>query len=118
MKILYVDDEQINLDLFQLAFRGKYQIDIAISGAEALQKIKNNVDYQVIISDMRMPDMDGMEFIKQANEINNKPNYYILSGYEITPRIHAAIEEKLIKKYFTKPFKKPLLEQEFNSIAK
>lgn len=118
MKILYVDDEQINLDLFQLAFRGKYQIDIAITGAEALQKLKDNIDYQIVISDMRMPDMNGIEFIKRANEINNKPNYYILSGYDITPQIHEAIEQKLIKKYFTKPFKKQLIEQEFNAIDK
>ena len=111
-KILYVDDEKINLDLFKLSFLGKYEIITALSGNEGLKILENINDVSLVISDMRMPGMNGLEFIETASQKFNGIVYFMLSGYDKKPKISQAIENQLIKKYFTKPFNKKLLEEE------
>lgn len=102
--ILYVDDEPINLHLFKLNLKKQYNIFTALSGKAGLEILKNNPEINVVVSDMKMPEMNGIEFIKIAK--SNFPNlyYFILTGFDITDEIKAAIEEKLIIKYFRKPF--------------
>ena len=53
---------------------------------------------------MKMPGMNGIEFIKKAKESFPDIVFFILTGYEITEEITLALEEKLIHKYFKKPF--------------
>jgi YesN/AraC family two-component response regulator len=103
-KILYVDDEPINLQLFEINFRKKYRIITAENGPEGLEKLEENPDTVIIISDMRMPYMSGLEFIIKAKEKYPDKKFYILSGFEITPEIRAALDSGLILKYFNKPF--------------
>ncbi|NOQ26159.1 MAG: response regulator [Bacteroidales bacterium] len=102
--ILYVDDEPINLHLFNLHLKKQYNIFTALSGKVGLEILKNNIEINVVVSDMKMPEMNGIEFIKIAK--SNFPNlyYFILTGFEVTDEIKTAIEENLIVKYFRKPF--------------
>jgi two-component system, response regulator, stage 0 sporulation protein F len=104
LTLLYVDDEQINLMLFEINFKKKYDVITAASGYEGLTKLKSNPEIIVVISDMKMPGMSGVEFIKQAK--NEFPNivYFILTGYGLTEEISKAIDDNLINKYFSKPF--------------
>lgn len=103
-KILYVDDEPINLQLFEINFRNKYHILICESAIKGLEILADNKDVVVVISDMRMPIMNGLEFIKIAKEKYTAINYYILTGYGITDEIQEALNKGLILKYFRKPF--------------
>lgn len=109
-KILYVDDEEINLKLFKLIFGKKYNVLTAENAFEALNILKSDSDILIIISDMRMPKMNGLEFIKIAQKKFPKKKYYILTGFEITKEIKDALESGLIIKYFRKPFNKIELE--------
>jgi len=111
--ILYVDDEPINLKLFEVMFRGKFEILVAESGVEALELLKDNESIKVIVSDMKMPLMNGLEFIQEAKKINSKIPYYLLSGYGINEEISEALNSGLIKGYYQKPFKRNVLEEEF-----
>lgn len=104
IKILYVDDEPINLKLFELNFKNKYKVLTALSGFEGLDILKSNQDTSVVISDMKMPGMNGIEFIKEAKKRHPSINFYILTGFDITEEIADALNEKLIHKYFRKPF--------------
>lgn len=104
ISVLYVDDEPINLKLFELNFRSKYNILTASDGFEGLEVLKNNPGIKVVISDMRMPRMNGIEFITTAKKSFPHISYYILTGFDITDEINEAIEKKLINKYFRKPF--------------
>ncbi len=104
ISILYVDDEQINLDLFKFNFRNKYKIYTAFSGVEGLDILKKFDDILVVISDMKMPGMNGIEFIKLAKTEHQNIVYFILTGFDITPEISDAINDRLINKYFRKPF--------------
>jgi two-component system response regulator (stage 0 sporulation protein F) len=102
--LLYVDDEQINLTLFKINFGKKYNVLSANSGQEALEILKSNRAITVVISDMKMPGMNGIEFIKQAKKEYPNIIYFILTGYGFTDEISDAIESRLVNKYFSKPF--------------
>lgn len=103
-KILYVDDELINLQLFDINFRNKYEVFTADNGMKGLEILANNIDILVVVSDMKMPNMNGIEFIKTAKSIYPTIKFYILTGFEITQEIQEAITSNLIIKYFMKPF--------------
>lgn len=103
-KILYVDDEAINLQLFEINFRKKYNVLTAADGINGLEILDQHQDITIVVSDMRMPKMNGMEFIKQAKAKYPDKHYFILTGFEITEEIQNALQDGLILKYFRKPF--------------
>ena len=102
--ILYADDEPVNLKIFDINFRKKYNVITALSGIEGLKKLEENKDIKVVVSDMKMPTMNGVEFISKAKEISSNIVCFILTGFDITNEISQAIENKLIHEYFRKPF--------------
>lgn len=103
-QIMYVDDEHVNLILFEINFSKKYNVLTANNAIEGLEILKNHPDVLVIISDMKMPIMDGLEFIKRAKTLFPDKKFYILTGFEITSEIQEALDSGLILKYFSKPF--------------
>lgn len=103
-KILYVDDEEINLLLFESNFNDIYEVLIAYNGFEGLKVLDENTDTKIIISDMKMPGMNGIEFIKKAKAKYPDKKFYILTGFEITEQIKEALDTGLILEYFSKPF--------------
>lgn len=103
--ILYVDDEDINLFLFKANFQSKFNIMTSLSPTEALEELENHHDeIIVVISDMRMPVMNGIEFIEKAKEKYDNIFYYILTGFDYNEEIENALNNNLIQKFFTKPF--------------
>jgi two-component system, response regulator, stage 0 sporulation protein F len=103
-KILYVDDELINLQLFRINMGKKYNVLTAENGLKGLEIMSGNEDIAVVISDMKMPKMNGIEFITTAKKQFPKIDYFILTGYEITQEIQDAIDAGIVLKYFRKPF--------------
>ena len=65
-KILFVDDEPNVLQSIRRQLRKKFDLDTAEGGEEALQKLNANGTYAIIVSDMRMPGMNGVEVLAQA----------------------------------------------------
>lgn len=117
--VLYVDDEEINLFLLKATFKNKYQIITALSGTEGLQQLSlYHHDIIVVISDMKMPGMDGLEFIQMANEQYKNIAYFILTGYALDDRIESAIKSKLVQEFFTKPFDTDKLTEAIELAAK
>ncbi len=114
-RVLYVDDEQINLLLFEANLKDKFEIITAESGNDALKVIIENKNIDVVISDMKMPFMNGVEFIKKAKLELPNAQYYILTGYGMTDEIKDALDSGLILKKFDKPFN---IIEIFNEIEK
>lgn len=102
--LLYVDDELMNLTLFAINFKKKFEVLTAESGLEGLEKLKLNPHTKVVISDMKMPGMSGLEFIKLAKKDFPDITFYILTGFDITEEIADALNDRVIRKYFRKPF--------------
>lgn len=115
-KVLYVDDEMTNLRIFQINFRKKYEVITAQNGMKGLMALDANPDVQSVISDMRMPHMNGLEFIKQAKEKHPDVAFYILTGFDITDEIQQALNQGLIHKYFKKPFNMKEIEHTIDGV--
>lgn len=105
INILYVDDEKDNLFVFQANFRRKFEVHTSSSPLDALDQLALNYqDIQVVISDMRMPHMNGLSFIKKAKEQYSHIAYFLLTGYGYNEEIQEALSSQLIDHCFTKPF--------------
>ncbi len=103
--ILCVDDEPNVLKAVRRLFMDDdYEILIAESGEEGLQELDNGPEVQVVISDYRMPGMNGVDFLKQVCERWPDTVRIVLSGYADTAAIVAAINEGQIYKFIPKPW--------------
>ncbi|WP_420318876.1 response regulator [Ekhidna sp.] len=104
--ILYVDDDQFNITLFEFNFKNEFEILNATSGPEALDLIQNHDEIKAIVSDVRMPEMDGIEFITKVKETKESLPCFLLTGYGGAQEVVDAIDQNLIVGYFSKPFDK------------
>lgn len=102
-KILLVDDEQSVLDGFQRQLRRKYSVETAISGEAGLKKISEGGPFAVIISDMRMPVMDGIAFLMEAHKKAPESVRLMLTGNADQQTAIAAINRGAIFRFLTKP---------------
>ena len=102
--LLYVDDEPINVMLFKANFKHHYHVITAESGFKGLENLQSHPEISIVVSDMKMPEMNGIQFITRAKKDFTNIKYFILSGYELTEEIIDALDKKLILKYFKKPF--------------
>ena len=107
--ILYVDDEENNLMSFKATFRLKYNVAIAVSGDEAL-KILERKPIEIIITDQRMPQMTGIEFLERVLEKYPDPMRILLTGYSDMSAVIDAVNKGKIYHYLAKPW----IEDEIN----
>ncbi len=103
-KMLVVDDEPDNLDLLYRTFRRNFNVFKADSGIQALNVLKTEGEVAVIISDQRMPEMKGTEFLsKTVPEFPNTVRI-ILTGFTDIEDLVEAINSGQVYKYITKPW--------------
>ncbi|WP_127506098.1 response regulator [Actinoplanes solisilvae] len=103
-RILMVDDEPRILDGLRRTLHGRYQIDPATSGAEGLTRIADAAEpYSVVVSDMKMPVMDGAEFLARARVASPDSVQIILSGQAELSSTIAAVNEGNLFRFLTKP---------------
>lgn len=102
-KILCVDDEQSVLDGYRRALRKKFELTIAVGPEEGLRLLRDEGPFAVVVSDMRMPVMNGAEFLAQARRIDPDAVRLILTGYADTATAVAAVNEGGLFRFLTKP---------------
>jgi len=103
-KILFVDDEeQILKSLRRIFFKSEYNCFFALSGKEALVYLKE-YDINLIISDIRMPVMNGFELLEKAKKYYPNVIRIALSGYSDRSDVITALEKNLAKIYLYKPW--------------
>ncbi len=103
--ILFVDDELINLFVLQKRFESDYHVLTAESAEDALKVVEDNKDsLQAIISDLRMPGVDGLELIDKVKPGIIDIPCFLLTGYDFTDQINDAIKSSKINHLFKKPF--------------
>ena len=108
-KILYIDDEQANLDGFKFNFRKEYEVFVAVSTREAFEIISKN-KIKVVISDNRMPDMLGIEFFEILSISHPEIIRIIVTAYADTDVVMQAINKGKVYKFITKPWNKNELQ--------
>lgn len=119
-KILYVDDESINLRLFKISYKDNYVVDSALSGEEALQLLNEGKEFDIIISDQRMPGMTGTDFMIEAKKILPNTKYILLTGYTDIEALERAINEVGLWQFVKKPWEpsnlKFIIDNAFSSL--
>ncbi len=110
LKILYVDDEIENLQSFRLLFKKDFDITICQYPLEALEILKEE-SFSIILSDSRMPNMNGIEFLTKAKEIAPNVQRILITGYVDYDSILLAVNQAGISKCIQKPFDAQELKQ-------
>jgi response regulator RpfG family c-di-GMP phosphodiesterase len=102
-KVLIVDDEPDNLALLYRTLRGRYDIAKSTSPLEALEMIKKE-HFNCILSDHKMPEMDGVEFLKRSYEISPDTMRLLVTAYTDAGILIDAINYAKIYRYIKKPY--------------
>lgn len=102
-KILIVDDEPDNLALLYRTLRGKYDIAKSTSPLMALEMLKQE-NFHCILSDHKMPEMDGVEFLKRCYEISPDTMRLLVTAYTDAGILIDAINYAKIYRYIKKPY--------------
>ncbi len=103
------DDEKILKSLKRGLMDEPYNALFANSGKEAVEILQQN-EVHVLVTDMRMPEMSGLELLKTVKQEYPRIIRMVLSGYTQVTTLLTAINQGEIYKYITKPWK---LEEEF-----
>ena len=101
--ILLVDDEADNLALLYRTLRGIYNIEKTTSPLQALEILKER-NFELVISDHKMPEMDGVEFLKRVQINHPQTMRILLTAYSDANILIDAINYAKIYRYVKKPF--------------
>ncbi|MEK7317212.1 MAG: HD domain-containing phosphohydrolase [Candidatus Eisenbacteria bacterium] len=106
-RVLCVDDEPSILEGLTLHLRRRYEVATATSGAEGLEILARDGSRGVILSDMRMPSMDGATFLKRSREVDPDAVRILLTGQTDLASAVAAVNEGRIFRFLSKPCPPP-----------
>ena len=116
-KVLCVDDEPNVLEGLSLTLRRRFELSTAPSGAAAIEILTQEPAIAVVISDMRMPGMDGATFLSRARELQPDATRLLLTGHAELNAAISAVNEGRIFRFLTKPCPPPVLLEAVESAA-
>lgn len=102
-KLLFVDDEERILNALRSVFRANYNVFTASSGPEAMEFLKRFRPH-VVISDQRMPEMTGVEFLRQVKDFAPQTVRILLTGYSDLASIVGSINDGEVFRFISKPW--------------
>jgi heterodisulfide reductase subunit A len=107
-QILVMEDEASVAEGLEMILKEKgYQVDLARTGKEALKVLDRN-EFDLLVADLRLPDMNGMDVIREARKKKNRAEVLVITGYGSVPSAVEAMKAGVID-YLPKPF----TEEEF-----
>ena len=109
LPILFVDDESDILKaLLRTVERSKWPVVTAVGAIEGLQRIEEQ-EFAVVVSDFRMPKMDGVEFLAQVRNKWPEAERILLTAYADTEALERGINDASISRFLRKPWKREVL---------
>jgi DNA-binding NtrC family response regulator len=114
-KILFVDDDSNILDAYKRQLKRQFQVETALGAEEGLAAVKNHGPYAVVVSDLRMPGMDGNQFLSRVREIAPESIRMMLTGFADLKTAMDAINRGNIFRLLTKPCAKEVLTEALSS---
>lgn len=102
-RVLFVDDEERILNALRTLFRSQYHVFTAENGALALEFVKR-FGIHVVVSDQRMPNMTGVELLRQVKDLSPNSVRMLLTGYSDLAAIVGSINEGEVFRFVKKPW--------------
>jgi PAS domain S-box-containing protein len=113
-KILFVDDEKDMLDAIKRQFRKKFDIETALGAEKALELMAKCGPFAVVVSDLRMEGMDGLDFLRQVRQLSPDSVCVMLTGFADLDVAVDAVNEDRIFRFLTKPCPPEVLLETLN----
>ncbi len=110
-RIMFVDDDQEILASYARAFRKGYDVEVAAGPRVGLDMLEAGLDVAVVVSDLRMPGMDGVEFLGRVRELRPDAVRIILTGFADIAVAMAAVNKSKVFSFLTKPCPEEDLEE-------
>jgi len=108
--VLFVDDEEDIRQSFQDRFEDQFQIHLASDGLEALESLKTIPGINVVVTDIRMPAMDGLEMVREARKADPEMGFIVVSGHGDTEDVILALKLG-VRNFLRKPYSFSELEE-------
>ena len=102
-KVLFVDDEPNILEAYRRQFRKIFLVHTAVGGQEGLNALTEQGAFAVVISDLKMPGMNGIEFLSKVKALSPDTVRMMLTGYADLQTAIDAVNEGNIFRFLTKP---------------
>ena len=114
-KILFVDDDVNLLASYQRQLRNQFTVDVSPDGKQGLEAVARQGPYAIIVSDFRMPGMDGVQFLARAGETSPDSVRMLLTGYADVQTAIEAVNEGNIFRFLSKPCPQEVLNKALTS---
>jgi ActR/RegA family two-component response regulator len=108
-KILLVDDDPLILEGHKRSLSREFLLETALGPVQALKLVTDNGPYALVVSDMRMPEMDGIHFLTQVKSVSPDTVRVMLTGYADIETAMSAINEGNIFRFLTKPCSREIM---------
>lgn len=108
--VVYVDDERPNRVVFEQSLKADFRIKTVVNARAALELLDKE-EVAVLVSDIRMPEMDGLELLRIAKEKHPQTLRMVITAYSDVDPILRAINEGLVARYIVKPWNRDELRQ-------
>jgi response regulator RpfG family c-di-GMP phosphodiesterase len=108
-RILFVDDDSNLLQAYKRGLRRQFHIDTSLGGEQGLEAVATQGPYAVIISDLRMPGMDGIQFLSRVREAAPDSVRMMLTGCADVENAIQAVNEGNVFRFLTKPCQPDIL---------
>jgi YesN/AraC family two-component response regulator len=102
-RILFVDDDETLLKGLECAFQQRATVEIAKHGLAGLASVNENGPFAVVVSDYKMPVMNGLEFFERVKEVSPCTIRILFSAYCDHDFVRDAVDAKLIHQFIRKP---------------
>lgn len=103
MKILLVDDDENILHGYHRSLQKTFDLEVAMGGAQAIQALENHGPFAVIVADMRMPGLSGLDLLQEAQRIAPDTTRIMLTGNLDQKTAADAVNEGQVFRFLTKP---------------
>ena len=113
-RILFVDDEENILSAIKRQFHREFRIETALGGEQGLEVISDSEPFPVIVSDLHMNGMNGLDFLRQVREKSPDTICVMLTGFAELDVAVDAVNEGVVFKFLTKPCPPDVLSQTLN----
>lgn len=110
--VLYVDDDVVNLKVFEANFGKQLKVLTAASAAQALELVRSGRhELGVVLADERMPDMSGSELLELVAELCPHAHRMVVTAYADMDAVMRAVNRVKVTRYYYKPWVREELQQ-------